>query len=187
MSERHGMSRTRLYGIWKDIHRRCYNPKKQDYKNYGGRGIQVCEEWKNSFIAFREWALQNGYTEELTIERNDVNGNYEPSNCRWATKIEQANNRRDNKIIEFNGERHSIAQWSKITGIQENTIRGRYKRGLKGEELFAPPTLKPRFVEYEGDKKTIHQWSKLYGINYSTLYHRIVNLEWGMEKALKTK
>ena len=121
----HGERNTRLYGIWVNMRSRCNNTKNLDYKDYGGRGIVVCEEWDSSYVAFRDWAKSNGYSDDLTIDRIDVDGNYEPSNCRWATIKEQANNRRSNKMLTFNGETHSIHMWSEILGINYNTLYNR--------------------------------------------------------------
>ena len=93
----HGGTYTRLYTIWKGLRMRCFSSTNSDFLNYGGRGITVCDEWENDFTAFRDWALSHGYREDLSIDRIDVNGNYEPSNCRWATAKEQNNNKRNSR------------------------------------------------------------------------------------------
>ena len=95
----HGMTDTPVYHSWMGMIQRCYNPKTKAYKDYGGRGITVCDEWLHDSKAFCDWAMANGYQEGLSIDRIDVNGNYEPSNCRWATAKQQANNKRNSKKV----------------------------------------------------------------------------------------
>ena len=132
----HGMTGTRLYGCYKGMMNRCYREKDIHYPAYGGRGIVVCEEWKHNAKAFIDWALENGYSDDLTIERIDVNGNYEPDNCTWIPMREQYENKRQNIMIEWKGKRHSAEKWSRITGIKAQTIRWRYKHGWPVERIF---------------------------------------------------
>lgn len=109
MKEFHGKSNTRLYSIWKHMRQRCYNSNKDSYINYGARGITICDEWLESFTSFETWALQNGYSDELTIDRIDVDGNYEPDNCRWTDLTTQAANTR--KLHKHNKSGYRGVSW----------------------------------------------------------------------------
>jgi hypothetical protein len=132
----HGLTGTRLYVIWRAMRSRCSNPKNIGWKDYGGRGIRVCDEWSD-FPVFKAWAFANGYDSHLSIDRRDNNGNYEPGNCRWATMIHQNRNRRSGFTpIVHDGQSLSVAEWSKKTGVPSATIRYRLARGLKPPELF---------------------------------------------------
>lgn len=128
--ERHGESNTRLYRIWQDMKSRCYNSGDKVYKHYGDRGICVCDNWKFSYISFKNWAMENGYRDNLTIDRIDVNGNYEPSNCRWVDRSIQSANRRNTIFIKLNGETKTISEWSKIYNIPRSRIYKKYRKGL---------------------------------------------------------
>ncbi len=121
---------------------RCLNPNSEAYKHYGGRGITICEEWKNNFYAFVGWAFNNGYSEELTLDRIDNNGNYCPDNCRWATRLEQAQNQRTNVVLTLNGETHTISEWSRITGIPRTTIQNRIYAGKDVKYVLTFPSKK---------------------------------------------
>lgn len=122
---KHGKTKTRLYRIWFNMRCRCHKKDFVDYPRYGGRGIAVCDEWLNSFPPFYEWAMANGYREDLTLDRIDNDGNYEPSNCRWVDTKVQNNNTRRNHYITYNGETLTLAQWSERCGINKNTLQAR--------------------------------------------------------------
>ena len=128
---KHGKSKTKLFRVWAHMKDRCYREKDKRFRNYGGRGIKICEEWlnkENGFINFYNWAIKNGYKENLSIDRIDNDGNYEPQNCRWTTMKVQANNTTRNHYLTYKGEKHTIAEWSTLTNIQQETIRKRLKR-----------------------------------------------------------
>lgn len=138
----HGMARTRIYKIYQKIKGRCYKETDKAYAKYGGRGIGICEAWlgDNGFENFFEWSIQNGYADELSIDRIDVNGNYEPSNCRWVDAVVQANNRRNNRRITCEGQTKTMAEWSKITGVSSATICTRLNNGWSIKEALYTPT-----------------------------------------------
>jgi len=134
----HGFYGERLYNIWQHMKDRCYYPRNDNYKNYGGRGISVCDEWKENYSAFKEWALNNGYSDSLTIDRKNNDGNYEPGNCRWATIDTQSNNKQNTVYITINGETHNLKEWSELSNIPRIIIYGRFKRGWSEDRLLEP-------------------------------------------------
>lgn len=147
-------SKTKLYGVYLGMKQRCGNPNNTGYPNYGGRGIKVCSEW-DTFENFREWAEANGYKEGLTIERIDVNGNYEPTNCRWATRYEQQFNKRTSLYITIDGVTKNASQWADETGINRTTLLLRIRRGLTGRDI-----IKPVDKFYSHGKEIKKSWDK---------------------------
>lgn len=130
---KHGMRNTKLYAAWSSMKRRC---KDINNPNYGGRGITVCPEWAGSFETFRDWALANGYRDDLTIERKDVNGDYCPENCCWATQKTQANNRRNNTLITYQGKTKTLTQWADELGIPRERVYKRVETNHTIEEIL---------------------------------------------------
>lgn len=140
----HGMTNDRIYKIYCGMKNRCLNPNTAGYMNYGGRGIKVCDEWLDDFMSFYNWAMENGYSDKLSIDRIDVNGNYEPSNCRWATEKEQSNNTRRTVFVTYNNEEKPISYWASQFGIKPKTIKNRLKNGWSVEEALNTPVGKKK-------------------------------------------
>lgn len=129
--KKHGMSKTRIYKIWKNMRQRCYCEKNISYYNYGAKGIRVCDEWNsdNGFINFYNWSINNGYDENLTIDRIDCSGNYTSENCRWITNMEQQSNKTNNHYINYNGKTYTLSQLAREFNIKHQTLEKRLKRG----------------------------------------------------------
>ena len=145
----HGQSRpgqrSRLYRIWATMKTRCYNENQAyAFGKYGAKGIKMCDEWRDSFESFAKWAMESGYNDSLTIDRIDCHGMYCPENCRWATQQEQQNNRSNNHRITYNGETHTLAEWSRILGFGRNVISKRLNRGWTLEQAMTTPQCNGR-------------------------------------------
>lgn len=126
----------RVYSIWHNMKSRCYYDRTEKYKYYGGRGITVCDEWRNDFQAFYKWAMANGYRDDLTLDRIDVNGNYEPNNCRWVDMTCQNNHTSKNHYITHNGETKTASEWARQYGINRSLFNMRIRRGWSFEKAI---------------------------------------------------
>ena len=189
---KHGDYNERLYKIRSQMIARCYSPNSQSYSNYGGRGITVCDEWlgENGYGNFKKWALSNGYRDNLSIDRIDVNGNYEPLNCRWADDFIQNNNTRRNVKITYNGETHSLSEWGRIkpNGLCYDTLRSRLRDGWSIEDAFSKPhfdggiDVTGNIITIDGETHNVTWWCEKNGIAKSTFYRRLKR-GWSVEKA----
>lgn len=150
MEKSHGMSQSRLYTIWKNMKQRCYNPKRNRYQWYGGKGVTVCDEW-HSFLPFMDWALDNGYEEGLVLDRESSDGNYEPSNCKWVTTNE--NSRKavlertgkevmGNINITYSGRTQKISEWAEEVDMKYMTLYRRLLKGWTPERALTQPVRK---------------------------------------------
>lgn len=141
----HGKTGTKLFNVWVKMRERCTNANSKDYPRYGGRGITVCDEWQNDFITFYDWAMANGYADDLTIDRIDNDKGYSPKNCRWATHKEQANNRCTNIFLTYDGDTFTLAQWAEKSGIAWDTLSKRlFRYGWSVEKALTTPARKQR-------------------------------------------
>lgn len=136
---KHGKRNTRLYEIYYNMKSRCYNENNKRYDSYGGKGIAICQEWLDDFMNFYNWSMANGYSDELTIDRIDVNGNYCPENCRWASREQQSNNQRKTIFIEICGQKKSLKQWTNLMEWKYGKYSARSRRGV---EIFSSEELK---------------------------------------------
>ena len=167
---KHGMKHTRIYEIWCGMKKRCYNQNSKNFPQYGGKGIIVCDDWKNDFLKFYDWSMKNGYQENLTIDRIDNNGNYEPSNCRWITHKQQQRNRTNNIYLEHNGETKTLSGWCIIMNEPYKRIYSRIKSALYHygkydfNDLFYLKPIKKIYTEKYYKRKhytrKINQYSK---------------------------
>lgn len=132
----HGLGNSRLHTIWDHMKQRCYNSNNKTYKYYGARGIVICHEWLDDFMNFYDWAINNGYRDDLTIDRIDVNGNYEPNNCRWNATKQQAQNRRTNRNYTISGKTHCLKEWCEILNLNYHTVYSRLNCGWPIEEAL---------------------------------------------------
>lgn len=173
-AERHGMSGTPEYRAWLHLRERCLNPEHPNWHNYGGRGITVCDEWRASFSAFyRDMGTRPSPAH--TIERADNEKGYCKENCVWATRKEQADNRRNSQYHEIDGERRTQTDWARHQGIPQCTISLRLKRGWSKEEALTQRPRKPErlpIVEFNGETHTLFEWSRITGIDYRAIHSR---------------
>ena len=141
MGKWHRLRNTRLYSIWVTMRSRCNNPNTINYKYYGEKGIKVCEEW-DSFMNFYDWATNNGYSDELTLDRLSPDGNYEPKNCRWISLPDQQRNRSNNVFITIKGVTKCLSEWCRIYGMNRWTVLYRHNRGIDWETALTTPVKK---------------------------------------------
>lgn len=180
--------RYRLKTIWDNMRQRCSDKRN---KYYGGKGISVCREWADNFELFEQWALENGYNDNLTIDRIDSNCDYSPENCRWVSIKEQNNNTSRNRLICIDGEIKTLAQWCEKYNMPTYIVDNRVNKYMWNEETAIKTPVnetnhKGKSVEYNGVRKNLTDWSKATGISYRVLYSRIVEKKWDVEKAFKT-
>lgn len=179
---------SRLYNIWRNMIRRCENPETNRYERYGGRGIAVCEEW-HDYKKFKAWSIDNGYKEGLSIERVDYNGNYEPTNCKYVTYVEQANNRSNNRIETYQGVTDTVANLCRKFGKNHELVNGRLKKGWTIERAFDSPKgyseIQHHYITYNGETHDISEWANIVGFKKNTLSWRLSH-GWSVEKALTT-
>ena len=184
-------SEHRLKRIYYAMKRRCYNKTDEAYKYYGARGITICDEWldeSNGYITFKQWALSNGYTDELTIDRIDVNKDYCPDNCRWVTMKIQLNNTRRNKLVTYNGETKTVSNWCDELGLQYEVVYNRIFRYHWTPKRALETRENPSYVKltYKGETKYLKDWASQLGMKNQTLYGRIFVKNWSVERALET-
>ena len=182
------VSRERILNIRRNLIKRCYDSKDHAYARYGGRGIKVCKEWLDDRESFYDWAIKNGYSDDLSIDRIDNNGDYSPENCRWTTAKVQANNRTSNNIIEFDGLRLNVSQWGELTGMKARTISRRIANGWTVRDALTkkPRRWSERIMIWDGTQyRSLSELSVEYKIPRCTLRKRF-DKGWPFEEIVKT-
>lgn len=187
-SYKHGGWKTRLFKTWDGMKYRCYYPNSKNYKRYGKRGISICDEWKNDFKAFRDWALTNGYRDDLIIDRIDNDGNYEPGNCRWVTHKESSRNTSTTCNYFYDGEYHTASELAEKYNINLATLKSRLHNKWSLEETLSVPTGGKRSNKFiwQGKAYSLRELSEIYAISYATLQYRLYVRKWGLKETLLT-
>lgn len=178
----HGMSNSCEFSTWTDIQTRCSNENAKSFADYGGRGIKVCSRWLESFDNFFA-DMGPRPSANHSIERDDVNGDYEPGNCRWATAQEQARNKRNNRLVTIDGVTKIAADWADEAGILRSTFLLRLKAGVSGAALLAP-SKQEGCLTFNGITDTYAGWSQRTSIKTSTIAMRVTSYGWPVHKAL---
>ena len=195
---------TRLNRIYASIKQRCYNQECPSYKDYGGRGITVCEEWRipdktriigtkvhkvtKGFVAFKEWAVNNGYADNLTIDRIDVNGDYSPENCRWVSAKEQQNNTRKNLLVTYRGETKTLSQWCDELGLNYFRTRNRIflQKWSVERALEVKENASLNLITYKGKTQSIAEWCRELNFSSYKIRNRL-RRGWSVERAFETE
>lgn len=182
---KHGLRNHPLYGVWCSMKRRCNVPNSKSYKYYGGRGITYCKEWEE-FKPFYDWSIVNGYEKGLEIDRIDNDGNYCPENCRWVTPKVNKNNMSTNVVLEYNGLKMNLKQWSDYLGIKYSTIVDRWERKYPIEKILSKEVrCSVKYVEYNGETKSVHDWAIYFNIKQDTLSARLKKRKYDMYKVVE--
>ena len=173
----HGGSKERLYHVWQGIKNRCENENSPEYKNYGGRGIKICEEW-HDYANFREFMFLKGYDPnapkgECTIERIDINGDYEPANCTIITLSKQQRNKTSNKYLTLGGESKSVVEWAEELGVSSNVLYARIYTGMTDEEILTTPVRRVHKYTVNGETHSCKEWAEILQMPWSTLRSKL--------------
>lgn len=177
-------TKDRLFHIHWNAKQRCYNENAINYKNYGARSIKLCDEWANNFHKFYSWAINNGYQNDLTLDRINVDGDYEPGNCRWVDMKTQCRNKTNNKNYTINSETHCLSEWCEIFGVSTHAVSQRLKYGYTIKQALCTPLYHSQsIIEHDNESHSLYAWCKILGLKYITVYQRI-RRGWPIEKAL---
>jgi hypothetical protein len=188
--KRYGVDKDPSHRIWRQMIMRCHLASHRQFPNYGGRGITVCERWRESFQNFKE--DMGAYPgKPMSLDREDNDGPYDPKNCRWADMLTQANNKRSNTRITIDGETHTAAQWARLAGLRPATLIGRLQSGWEGRQLLTPvkdtvkqrARLRSRSCSYKGEMRT--EWAALFGLSTLCIQKRL-DRGWTIKRALET-
>lgn len=180
LHKKHGLTGSRIYQAWGNMKKRCNDPTNKSYVNYGGRGISYDKRWE-SFENFYE-DMKDGYADDLTLDRIDVNKDYSKDNCRWVDMKTQGNNKTDNHLVTYNGETLTLSEMARKHGITVDLFKSRLYKGWSVKDALETPVYREE-ITYNGITKTVAEWAKEYGMTYHQLKKRLMR-GWSVERAI---